>query len=128
MVWLIVVLPRMPVCYIKTSPMSAARLAACRLSKPKLTVRQTLPQTAPPRRPDMEKIAAYVRAQPRKKFTKDNILVYQGEAPRSLYAIRTGFVKIYDLSSDGNEQMVGLAGKYDFIPSELLFSRDVAAQ
>lgn len=76
----------------------------------------------------MEQIAAYVRAQPRKKFTKDNILVYQGEAPRSLYAVSTGFVKIYDLSSDGNEQMVGLAGKYDFIPSELLFSRDVAAQ
>jgi CRP/FNR family transcriptional regulator len=76
----------------------------------------------------MDEIAAYVQAQPRKKFTKDNILVYQGEAPRSMYAIASGFVKIYDLSADGNEQMVGLAGKYDFIPSELLFSRDVAAQ
>lgn len=76
----------------------------------------------------MDEIAAFVQAQPVKKYTKDSIMVYQGEAPRSLYAIRSGFVKIYDLSADGNEQMVGLAGKFDFIPSELLFSRDVAAQ
>lgn len=76
----------------------------------------------------MDEIAAFVRAQPVKKFSKDSIMVYQGELPPCLYAVREGFVKIYDLSSDGNEQMVGLAGKYDFIPSELLFSRDIAAQ
>lgn len=76
----------------------------------------------------MEEVAAFVRTQPVKKFTKDSIMVYQGEVPRSMYAIRSGFVKIYDLSADGNEQMIGLAGKYDFIPSELLFSKDIAAQ
>lgn len=76
----------------------------------------------------MDEIAAFVQSQPVKRFAKDCIMVYQGEAPRTLYAIRSGFVKIYDLSSDGNEQMVGLAGKYDFIPSELLFTRNVAAQ
>ncbi len=76
----------------------------------------------------MDEIAAFVRSQPVKKFTKDSIMIYQGEAPRSIYAIRSGFAKIYDLSSDGNEQMVGLAGKYDFLPTELLFSRAIAAQ
>ncbi len=76
----------------------------------------------------MDEIAAFVQSQPIRKFSKDSIMVYQGEVPRSLYAIRTGFVKVYDLSSDGNEQLVGLAGKFDFIPSELLFSRDIAAQ
>lgn len=76
----------------------------------------------------MDEIATFVQSQPTKKFAKDSILVYQGEVPRAMYAIRSGFVKIYDLSSDGNEQMIGLAGKYDFIPSELLFSKDTAAQ
>ncbi len=76
----------------------------------------------------MEEIAAFVQSQPVRKFSKDSIMVYQAEVPQSMYAIRSGFVKIYDLSSDGNEQMIGLAGKYDFIPSELLFSKDIAAQ
>lgn len=76
----------------------------------------------------MDEIVRFVQAQPIRRFAKDSILVYQGEAPGRIYAVRSGFVKIYDLSSDGNEQMVGLAGKYDFIPSELLFTDDQAAQ
>lgn len=76
----------------------------------------------------MDEIVRFVQAQPIKRFAKDSILVYQGEAPGRIYALRSGFVKIYDLSPDGNEQLVGLAGKFDFIPSELLFSDDQAAQ
>ncbi len=76
----------------------------------------------------MDEIAAFVRTQPIKHFGKDNIIVYQGEVPDALYAIRTGYVKIYDLSGDGSEQLLGLAGKYDFIPSEVLFSNLTAAQ
>jgi CRP/FNR family cyclic AMP-dependent transcriptional regulator len=76
----------------------------------------------------MDELAAFVRSQPVKKFTKDCILTYQGELPTALYAIRSGYVKIYDISSDGNEQFLGLAGKHDFIPSEILFSNLRAAQ
>lgn len=76
----------------------------------------------------MDDITAYVRSQPLKKFPKDSILTYQGELPRTLYAIRSGYVKIYDLSSDGNEQFLGLAGKHDFIPLDILFDNMRAAQ
>jgi len=76
----------------------------------------------------MDELAEFVRSQPTRRFSKDSILIYQGEVPRGFYAIRSGFVKIYDLSLDGNEQVVGLSGKYDFIPSELLFSKDIVAQ
>jgi CRP/FNR family transcriptional regulator len=76
----------------------------------------------------MDDIAAFVRKQPVKRFGKDNIIVYQGELPDALYAIRSGYVKIYDISGDGSEQLLGLAGKYDFIPSEVLFSGLKAAQ
>ena len=76
----------------------------------------------------MDELTAFVRTQPIKKFSKDSILVYQGELPTALYAIRSGYVKIYDLSADGNEQLLGLSGKYDFLPSEILFSGLAAAQ
>jgi CRP-like cAMP-binding protein len=76
----------------------------------------------------MDEVAAFVRSHPIKKFGKDSIIVYQGEVPDALYAIRSGYVKIYDLSADGSEQLLGLAGKYDFIPSEVLFSSLTASQ
>jgi CRP-like cAMP-binding protein len=76
----------------------------------------------------MDEIAAFVRSQPVKQFSKDSIIVYQGELPDALYAIRSGYVKVYDLSADGSEQLLGLAGKYDFIPSEALFSGLKASQ
>lgn len=76
----------------------------------------------------MDEITAFVRSQPVRRFAKDSILIYQGELPTALYAIRSGFVKMYDLSTDGSEQLVGFAGKYDFIPSELLMTDQVAAQ
>ncbi len=76
----------------------------------------------------MDELATFIRSQPIRRFPKDCILTYQGELPRSLYAVRSGYVKIYDLSMDGNEQFLGLAGKYDFIPSEILFSEPRAAQ
>jgi len=76
----------------------------------------------------MEEVETFIRSQPTRKFTKDNILIYQGEVPRGLYAIRSGYVKVYDLSDDGNEQVVGLSGKFDFLPSELLFSKEIVAQ
>lgn len=70
----------------------------------------------------MDEMAAFVRQQPTKQFAKETTIVYQGESSPQVYGIRSGFVKIYDLSADGNEQLLGLAGKYDFIPSETLFS------
>ena len=76
----------------------------------------------------MDEVAAYVRTQPVRRFAKDTILVHQGELPAALYAIRSGYVKMYDLSADGSEQLLGLAGKYDFVPSEILFSDLTAAQ
>jgi CRP/FNR family cyclic AMP-dependent transcriptional regulator len=76
----------------------------------------------------MDEVATFIRTQPVKRFSKDSILVHQGELPSALYAIRSGYVKIYDLSADGSEQLLGLAGKFDFIPSEILFSNLTAAQ
>lgn len=76
----------------------------------------------------MDEVAAFIRAQRVKAFPKDAILVYQGELTSHLYAIKSGYVKISDISLDGSEQFLGLAGKHDFIPSEILLSNLRAAQ
>ncbi|MEO5950474.1 MAG: Crp/Fnr family transcriptional regulator [Candidatus Saccharimonadales bacterium] len=66
-------------------------------------------------------IAEFIRSQPIKLFTKNEILLQQGEIPTSIFAVRSGLVKISDISIEGFEQMLWLAKKYDVIPLEWLF-------
>lgn len=59
---------------------------------------------------------------PLRRFAKGQILIYQGVEISSLYAVRSGFVKFHDSSLTGDEQLIWIAKKYDFIPLEWLFS------
>jgi CRP/FNR family cyclic AMP-dependent transcriptional regulator len=122
--WLNMLLPALHTCYIKTSPDYHPHIG----SSGSYSRKYRHSEIADPQGEPMDELAAFVRTQPTKKFSKDCILTYQGELPTALYAIRSGYVKIYDISSDGNEQFLGLAGKYDFVPSEILFSHLRAAQ
>lgn len=70
---------------------------------------------------------AFIRSQPAKKFAKNSIMIYQGEAPTALFAIRSGFVKIHDVSTQGTDETVWFAKKYDFIPLDWLFGKNQAA-
>lgn len=66
-------------------------------------------------------IISLIKSQPTKVFRKNEILIQQGETPSELFALRSGFVKITDISAEGFEQMLWLAKKYDVIPIEWLF-------
>src|SRR5690349_17112931 len=66
-------------------------------------------------------IASFIRAQPTKTFAKNEILLQQGDKPQVIYAVRSGLIKISDISIDGYEQMLWLAKKYDIVPLEWLF-------
>jgi CRP/FNR family transcriptional regulator len=66
-------------------------------------------------------IASFIRNQPTKTFAKNEVLLQQGEKPQAIYAVRSGLIKISDISIDGYEQMLWLAKKYDVIPLEWLF-------
>lgn len=70
----------------------------------------------------MQDIAAFVRSQPTKTFAKDEILLYQDQEPPCLYAIRFGYVRAHDISTDGSEQLVWFAKKPDILPLEWLFA------
>lgn len=43
---------------------------------------------------------------PKKDFRKGEIIIFQGEAPRTAYVVLEGVVKAYNLSMDGNEKPV----------------------
>lgn len=47
---------------------------------------------------------------------KNQILLFQGEAPRFAYVVKSGIVKTYNVSSQGVEQLVGFASKLDVFP------------
>ena len=66
-------------------------------------------------------LAAFVRVHPCRSFRKGHIIFYQHDTPQSLLAIRSGFIKVHDLSDDGSEQLIWLAKKYDILPLEWLF-------
>lgn len=50
---------------------------------------------------------AYLERHPTRTFNKGEIIVFQGEVPRSTYVIKSGVVKAYNLSINGDEKPVG---------------------
>lgn len=56
-------------------------------------------------------------------FKKGSVLLYQGEAPRMAYVIRSGNVKVYTINNAGEEQIVTMHGEGDMFPSPWLFNK-----
>lgn len=50
---------------------------------------------------------AFLERHPTRSFKKGEIIIFQGEAPRSAYAVKSGTVKAYNLSVEGDEKPVG---------------------
>lgn len=60
---------------------------------------------------------------PTRIIKKGRPLFYQGEIPRSALYVRSGVVKLYNISASGEEKIVGYEGHDAILPSEWLFSR-----
>jgi CRP/FNR family transcriptional regulator, cyclic AMP receptor protein len=56
-----------------------------------------------------------------KRVSKGTILYYQGEVPREGCFILKGCIKAYNLSTEGEEQLVGFHLKDEFVPNPWLF-------
>ena len=67
-------------------------------------------------------IVDYVRNRPVKQFSKGEIIISAGEITDTLLAIREGHCKISSIDDEGNEHMLWIAGRYDIIPTEQLFT------
>lgn len=69
----------------------------------------------------------YCSSYPVRHFKKDRPLFYQGEVPRAVYFIKSGVVKFYNITSQGEEKTVGYESDGVLIPLEWLFNRSPVA-
>lgn len=51
-----------------------------------------------------------------KHFPKNQIILYEGDVPESVYIIKTGVVKMYDLDDQGNEKILHIMKSPALIP------------
>lgn len=68
-------------------------------------------------------IVSYIKSFPIQSFSKDEVLIASGEPNERLFAIREGFVKVTSLDDAGRQKLLWIAGRYDIIPVEQLFSK-----
>jgi len=61
---------------------------------------------------------------PVKKFNKDDILAHQGDESEQIYIVKSGIIRCYDISLEGNQQLIWLLSKDEIFPFTLLFEID----
>lgn len=64
----------------------------------------------------------FVKAFPLRSFRKGEVLLSEGDATDTLLAVRTGYVKVSAIDNDGVQQLLWIAGRYDVVPIERMFS------
>ena len=62
-----------------------------------------------------------------RRIGKGEIIIFQGEEPRSAYIVKTGVVKAYNLSVNGDEKPVGFEIAGDVFPSPWTFRKAPSA-
>jgi CRP/FNR family transcriptional regulator len=72
-------------------------------------------------------LEAFLAATPVRKFSKDELLVQQDEPMRQTYVVKAGAVRCYDISLDGNQQLIWLATEGEFFPISAPLETDETA-
>lgn len=60
---------------------------------------------------------------PVKTYRKGEIILFQGEAPRSAYVTKVGIIKAYNLSTAGDEKPIAFYGPGSLFPGSWVFGR-----
>lgn len=64
---------------------------------------------------------------PIRKISKGEIIIFQGEEPRSSYVVKSGVVKVYNLSVNGDEKPVGFETSQSVFPAPWTFRKAPSA-
>jgi CRP-like cAMP-binding protein len=56
-----------------------------------------------------------------KNYRRGEIILFQGEAPRVAYILKTGIVKAYNISSSGDEKPIGFFGPNSLFPAAWVY-------
>ncbi len=71
----------------------------------------------------MEQFQLLLTAYPTRKFAKGEIIIYQGEVPSAVYVIKEGLVRMYNLSGNGEMNVLGYNLQYEIFPTAWTFDR-----
>jgi CRP/FNR family transcriptional regulator len=63
----------------------------------------------------------------KRSFKKRSILLYQGEAPRTAYALKKGVIKVYSVNNAGEEQIAAFHIAGEIFPAQWIFSKSTSA-
>ncbi len=70
---------------------------------------------------------AFLERHPSRSFKKGEIIIFQGEAPRSAYVVKQGVVKAYNLSTEGDEKPVAFYAADNAFPASWLYGKAASA-
>lgn len=74
-----------------------------------------------------QKYSDFLKSYTTRKFKKGEIIIFQGEAPRSVFVVKTGVVKAYNISVGGDEKPVGFYTELDSFPSAWAYGKTPSA-
>lgn len=74
-----------------------------------------------------KKLQEFLATYPIKKFEKGEIIIFQGEAPRSAFVVQSGVVKAYNISVSGDEKPVGFYTENSMFPGAWVFQKTPSA-
>lgn len=58
-----------------------------------------------------------------RQFSKKRTILFQGEVPRSVMVLESGLVKVYGITTGGDQRTITLLGAGDVFPVECVFDR-----
>ena len=64
----------------------------------------------------MEDIQKFFVQKPLRNYSKGQVLLYQAEMTNSIFFIKSGFVKMYDINQNGDEKLLLVLGPGDMYP------------
>jgi len=77
---------------------------------------------------DISLFAKFLEKYSLRKISKGEIIIFQGEEPRSSYVVKSGVVKAYNLSVNGDEKPVGFETVGSVFPAPWTFHKASSAQ
>lgn len=75
----------------------------------------------------MSALNTFFSQHPVKLFSKGEVIIRQGDAPLTAYAVKYGFIRIYNLTAHGEEKTIAFGMKDDIFPICLIFSKSLRA-
>lgn len=69
------------------------------------------------------RLQAFLQNYPLRTFKKGEIIIFQGEAPRSAYVVKEGVVKAYNLSMNGDEKPVAFYSPGETFPGSWVYGK-----